>query len=69
MSLDGALGNMQIASDFRVIASLKQKIDDLPLPGSHLVKFLFHGLHLTDAYRTGSVWHPTKSGHAWNSGL
>lgn len=49
MSFDGALGNMQIASDFRVVASLEQKIDNLPLSGPHLVKLLVHGLHLTGA--------------------
>lgn len=42
ISFDGALGNVEIASDFRVVASLEQKIDDLPLPGSHLAEIFVH---------------------------
>ena len=37
MRFDRSLGNVQIASDFRVVASLEQQIDDLPFPGSYLV--------------------------------
>ena len=51
MSFDGPLGYVQIASDFRVVASLQQQIDDLPLPGSHLVDLLIHELHLPDVLR------------------
>jgi hypothetical protein len=47
---DCALGDIQVASDFRVVASLEQQIDDLPFPRSHLAELLFHkSLHLTDA--------------------
>jgi hypothetical protein len=36
-------------SDFRVVTSLEQQINDLPFPWSHLVELLFHkSLHLTD---------------------
>jgi hypothetical protein len=42
MSFDGALGNVQIASDFGVIASLEKQIDDLPFPGPYLSELLFH---------------------------
>ena len=48
MRFDRALGNVEIASDFRVVTSLEQQIDDLPLPGSDLVELLFHNnVHLT----------------------
>jgi hypothetical protein len=39
---DRALGHVQIASDFRVVTSLEQQIDDLPLPGPDLVELVFH---------------------------
>jgi len=42
MRFDGSLGNVQIASDFRVVTSLKKQIYDLPFPGTHLVKLFFH---------------------------
>ena len=42
MRFDRALGNVQIASDFRVVTSLEKQIYDLPFPGTHLVEFLFH---------------------------
>ena len=42
MCFDGSLGNVQIASDFRVVTSLKKQIYDLPLPGTHLVELFFH---------------------------
>src|SRR5258708_38808036 len=42
MRFDGSLGDIQIVSDFRVVTSLKQKIYDLPLPGTHLVELFFH---------------------------
>ena len=41
MSFDGALGNLQIASDFRVVTSLEQQLNDLPFAGAHPFKFLF----------------------------
>jgi len=39
---DGALGHIQVASDFRVVTALEQQIDDLPFPWSQLVEFVFH---------------------------
>jgi hypothetical protein len=42
MRFDGSLGNMQIASDFRVVTPLKKKIYDLPFPRTHLIEFFFH---------------------------
>lgn len=49
MSLYGPLGYVQIASDFRIVTPLQKQIDDLSLPGSHLIKLFLHALHLTDA--------------------
>jgi hypothetical protein len=37
-----ALGNVQIPSNFRVVTSLKQQIDDLPFPRPYLAERLFH---------------------------
>jgi hypothetical protein len=37
-----ALCDVQIASDFRIVAALEQQVDDLPLPLSHFTKHLFH---------------------------
>jgi hypothetical protein len=45
MRLDRSLGDVQILSDFRVVASLKKQIDDLPFPGSYLAELLFHKHH------------------------
>jgi len=42
MRFDRALGNVQIPSDFRVVASLKQQLNDLPFPGSCKIKLLIH---------------------------
>lgn len=42
MCLDGALGDVQIASDFGVITSLEKQINDLTFPGSHLFELFFH---------------------------
>jgi len=42
MRFDGSLGNVQIASDFRVVTSLKKQIYDLPFPGTHLIELFFH---------------------------
>ena len=49
MRFDGSLGNVQIASDFRVVTTLKKQIYDLPFPGTHLIELFFHKPHLTDA--------------------
>ena len=47
MRFYGALGDIQIPSNFCIVTPLQKQIDDLAFPGSHLVKFLFHGyLHL-----------------------
>jgi hypothetical protein len=55
MRFDGALGNVQIASDFRVVTSLKKQIDDLPFPGTHLVELFFHkDCTLTDTNRVAA---------------
>ncbi len=42
MRLDRSLGNVQILSDFRVVASLEKQIDHLPFPGIHVAELLFH---------------------------
>ncbi len=49
MSFDGSLGYVQIASDFRIVTPLQEQIDDLLFPRSHLSKFVFHALHLTES--------------------
>lgn len=49
MRFHRSLGDVQVASDFRVVTSLQQKVDNLPLPRSHLAEMFFHKeLHLTD---------------------
>jgi hypothetical protein len=40
--LDRALGNVKIASDFGVVTSLEQELDNLSFPGSHLFELFFH---------------------------
>jgi hypothetical protein len=48
--LDRALGNVKIASDFGVVTSLEQELDNLSFPGSHLFELFFHKtLHLPNA--------------------
>ena len=42
MRFDGAVGDVQIPSDFRVVTSLEKQIDDLPFPGAYLAELLFH---------------------------
>ena len=49
MCFHGALCDVQIASDFRIVTALKQQIDNLPLPLSHFSKLLLHALTSTDA--------------------
>ena len=65
MRFHRALGNVQIVSDFRVVTSLEQQINDLAFPWSHLVELLFHkSLHLTDtAPVTASALKPGPSRH------
>lgn len=56
MCLDGALGNMKIASDFRVIASLEQELNNLSFPGAYLFELFVHKtLHLPDAFHPPHV--------------
>lgn len=42
MRFHGALGDVQIVSDFRVVASLEEQLDDLPFPWAHLLELFFH---------------------------
>ena len=42
MCFDGALGDIQVASDFSVVTSLEKQVDDLAFPGSYLIEFFFH---------------------------
>jgi hypothetical protein len=42
MSLNRALRNVQIASDFGVVTSLQKQFDDLPFPGSDLAEIVIH---------------------------
>lgn len=56
MCLDSSLRNMKIASDFRVVTSLEQELDDLPFPGSYLIELFFHKkLHLPNALQPPQV--------------
>jgi hypothetical protein len=48
--LDGSLGNIKIASYFRVITTLEQQLNNLPFPGSNLFKFFFHKAPAPDRY-------------------
>jgi hypothetical protein len=59
MSFDGALGDMQIASDFGVIAALEKQIDDLPFPGPHLSELLFHIDYTCPTRLDRSKWRST----------
>ena len=71
MRFHRTLGDVQIVGDFRVVTSLEQQIDNLPLPWSHLVELLFHkSLHLTDAAPVTASGAETRplSAHL-NSGL
>jgi hypothetical protein len=52
MGFDRSLGNVQIASDFGVVASLEKQFNDLPFPGPHLTELLFHK-HCTSPMRPG----------------
>ena len=71
MRFHRTLGDVQIVGDFRVVTSLEQQIDNLPLPWSHLVELLFHkSLHLADATPVTASGAETKPPrHIWNSGL
>jgi hypothetical protein len=42
MRFHRSLGDVQVASDFRVVTSLQQQVDNLPLPWSHLAEMFFH---------------------------
>jgi hypothetical protein len=44
MSFDRTLGDIQIASDLGVVASLEQKVNNLPLSGPHGAGDLLHKL-------------------------
>lgn len=55
MSFYGSFGYVQIASDFRIVATLQEQFDNLLFPWSHLSKLIFHALHLTDAPRWPQV--------------
>ena len=42
MSFDRALGDVEVASDFGVVTTLEQEIDDLPFLGCHGSEHFFH---------------------------
>ena len=44
MCFDGALGDVQIASDFGVVTSLQKQIDNLAFPRGHWFDLFFHSL-------------------------
>jgi hypothetical protein len=55
MCFYGSLGYVQIASNFRIVTTLQEKLDDLLLPLPHLSKFLFHVVPPLDAHRSPPV--------------
>ncbi len=55
MCFDGALGYVQIASDFRIVTTLKEQVDQLLLSPPQLNSILFHALHLMDAHGSPQV--------------
>ena len=61
MRLDRSLGNVQVSSDFRVVASLKKQFNHLPFPGFHLAELLFHK-HRTSPQRSGCRKWPSSRG-------
>jgi hypothetical protein len=65
----GSLSDVQIVSDFRVVASLQQQINDLALAGSHVAVVLFHSLHLTDGFQSPSSGCQPGPGTHLDSGL
>jgi hypothetical protein len=67
MRFHRALGNVQIASDFRVVTSLEQQIDDLPFPWSYLYEIFFHKEYAPDRTRPGRrKWLRNRvRGHFW----
>jgi hypothetical protein len=52
MRFDRALGHVQIPRNFRVVASLEQKLDDLLFPPPQLAELLVHLLYLAAAHGT-----------------
>jgi hypothetical protein len=68
MRFDGSLGHVQIASDFRVVTSLKKQIYDLPFPGTHLVELFFHK-DCTWPMRPGLLQVAKQSGLSGTSGF
>jgi hypothetical protein len=42
MGFHRALGDIQVARDFRIITSLEEQFNDLPVPWAHLIESLFH---------------------------
>jgi hypothetical protein len=66
MGFYGSFGNIQIARNLGVVASLKEEIDDLLLPVPHSADLLFHELHLTGGARhaaraQGSIAGPSRT--------
>jgi len=66
MCFDGALGNMQIASDLRVVTALEQQVNDLPFPRTHLAEILFHIYGTLPTRRGLSKWRRNQAPrHIW----
>jgi len=62
---DRALGHVQIASDFRVVTSLEQQIDDLPFPWSQLAEFFFHKYCTCPTPQTRRLARKVGPPHIW----
>src|ERR1700681_2321353 len=69
MRFDGSLGNMQIASDFRVVTPLKKKIYDLPFPRTHLIEFFFHKNYPWPMWPRSRKWLGNQAPGTSDSGL
>jgi len=62
MRFHRALGNIQIPSDFRVVASLKQQLNDLPLSRPYLIQLFFHKHAPDRRLPLAASGSPTRSG-------
>ena len=64
MRLHRPFGNVQVASDFRVITPLQQQLDNLLLSGTHLANDrLIHVIHLSDEALVAVQWPKQEPAH------
>ena len=65
MRLDRSLGDVQIFSDFRVVTSLEQQLNDLLFPGSYVAEILFHKHHTLPLRPDGACGRAVGSSAHW----